>query len=263
MNNQTINPEDVSQVIIYTSLGFVLMALVLFIFFYLSRKKIIQYELDKRDLIIGHQKEMLSAIINTQEVERKRIAQDLHDDISSNLNIVSLNSHLLTKENLSEKEISEITSNIIKLTQKSLENSRRIAHDLYPPVIEKFGLHLGIEELCFDFSSVKNLSIEYLNDIDFNEITIEKQLQIFRILQELINNSMRHGKATNIKIQFSKDKNSYKCIYNDNGIGFDITNIKNQKGLGMKNIESRVNFLNGEIKFESKLNQGTTATFVF
>jgi signal transduction histidine kinase len=81
----------------------------LVIFFYFSRKKIIQKELEKKDLEIQYQKELLSAVIITQEEERKRIAQDLHDDISSKLNIVSLNSYLLTAPNLTENETLGIT----------------------------------------------------------------------------------------------------------------------------------------------------------
>jgi signal transduction histidine kinase len=89
------------------------MSIVLILFFYFSRKKIIQKELEKKDLEINHQKSLLRAVIITQEDERKRIAQDLHDDISSKLNIVSLNSHLLQTPNLSSDELMEITDIII------------------------------------------------------------------------------------------------------------------------------------------------------
>jgi signal transduction histidine kinase len=100
------------------------MFLVLILFFYFSRKKIVQIEVDKKNLEIDHQKELLNSVLITQEEERKRIAQDLHDDISSKLNVVSLNSHLLKTPNLNETEQLEITNNIIELTQKALENSR-------------------------------------------------------------------------------------------------------------------------------------------
>ena len=264
MNTKTVQISDLDDVVVYTSLGFVLMALVLILFFYFSRKKIIQYELDKRDMIIAHQKQLLSSIINTQELERKRIAQDLHDDISSNLNIVSLNSYFLLKENLSATEINEITNNIINLTKKSLDNSRRIAHDLYPPVLERFGLEAGIREICYDFSTTKAVSIDFKNDVEFKNVSQENQVQIFRILQELISNSMRHGKAKNINIHFktSKDKKMF-CEYTDNGIGFDAKLSENQKGLGMKNIESRIDFIDGFIEFESKPNKGLKVTFSF
>ncbi|MFM7896096.1 MAG: sensor histidine kinase, partial [Flavobacterium sp.] len=145
MNAINLENNEIIKVVFFILLAFISMFLVLILFFYFSRKKIVQIEVDKKNLEIEHQKELLNSVLITQEEERKRIAQDLHDDISSKLNVVSLNSHLLKTPNLYETEQLEITNNIIELTQKALENSRRIAHDLLPPVLEKFGLHAGIE----------------------------------------------------------------------------------------------------------------------
>jgi signal transduction histidine kinase len=239
------------------------MGLVLVLFFYFSRKKIIQKELEKRDLEIHHQKEQLHAIIIAQEEERKRIAQDLHDDISSKLNIVSLNSHLLGSSNLTPAETSEITENIISLTAKALENSRKIAHNLMPPVFEKFGLNAGVEELCHEFESSKAVKVAYENKIDFDQRDIDLHLHVFRILQELMNNSLRHGKATEIGIVFEKVGGIQTCKYKDNGLGFDMQNKTNQKGLGMKNIDSRVSFLKGTIEMNSEINKGVSVLFTF
>lgn len=263
MKAKAIYESDVIEIVIYSCVAFVLMGLVLILFFYFSRKKIIQKELEKKDLEIQYQKELLSAVIITQEEERKRIAQDLHDDISSKLNVVSLNSHLLKTPNLNETEQLEITNNIIELTQKALENSRRIAHDLLPPVLEKFGLHAGIEELVEEFNSTKTVKVSYKNQIEFESYPIEKHLHIFRILQELLNNSLRHGKATEISIQFTNFDNRKTCTYIDNGLGFDSSSEENQKGLGMKNIESRINFLGGDFNFTSKPNKGVKMVFNF
>ena len=165
--------------------------------------------------------------------------------------------------NLNETEQLEITNNIIELTQKALENSRRIAHDLLPPVLEKFGLHAGIEELVEEFNSTKTVKVSYKNQIDFESYPIEKHLHIFRILQELLNNSLRHGKATEISIQFTNFDNRKTCTYIDNGLGFDSSSEENQKGLGMKNIESRINFLGGDFNFTSKPNEGVKMEFNF
>ena len=104
------NEKEIVEIIFYISGFFIVIAVTLIIFFYFSRKKIIQKELEKKDLEIQYQKELLSAVIITQEEERKRIAQDLHDDISSKLNIVSLNSYLLTALNLTENETLGISS---------------------------------------------------------------------------------------------------------------------------------------------------------
>lgn len=263
MITHSIPEKELVAIILYISLFFIIVAVVLIIFFYFSRKKIIQKELEKKDLILQYQKEQLHAVIVTQEEERKRIAQDLHDDISSKLNIVSLNTHLLSSPNLTVEETNEITETIISLTSKALENSRKIAHNLLPPVFEKFGLNAGVEELCEEFESSKSISTHYTNEIDFDDKDIDRHLHVFRILQELMNNSLRHGKATEIWIAFKNNNGLQTCFYEDNGVGFDSKNIENQKGLGMKNIESRISFLNGTIKFESEIGRGIAVIFTF
>ncbi|MFV8347759.1 sensor histidine kinase [Flavobacterium sp. ZB4P13] len=255
--------KEIVAIILYTSAFFIIMSVVLVLFFYFSRKKIIQKELEKKDLEIQHQKELLRAGIITQESERKRIAQDLHDDISSKLNIVSLNSHLLTTPDLSVHEIAEITGVIINLTGKALDNSRKIAHGLLPPVLDKFGLHAGVEELCLEFNSSKSVNVSYRNQVQFDDLDKDKHLHVFRILQELMSNSLRHGKARNISILFEEDDGLKRCCYTDDGCGFDSNDKQNQNGLGMKNIESRVAFLNGIITFDSIINKGIKVSFNF
>jgi signal transduction histidine kinase len=236
---------------------------VLILFFYFSRKKIIQKEIEKKNLEISHQKELLRSVILTQEAERKRIAQDLHDDISSKLNVVSLNTHLLKTPNLSEEELFGITINITELIQKALENSRRIAHDLLPPVIDKFGLHAGIEELVVEFNSSKVVQVKYVNELNFAIDDIDKHLHVFRILQELLNNSIKHGKASEVFINFEQVNNKNACLYSDNGIGFNSDSNASKKGLGMKNIESRISFLNGTFEIKSTINKGVFVNFTF
>ncbi|RTL12806.1 MAG: sensor histidine kinase [Flavobacteriaceae bacterium] len=263
MKEINLENSEIIQVFFFVLLAFISMFMVLIIFFYFSRKKIVKIEVDKKNLEIEHQKELLHSILFAQEEERKRIAQDLHDDISSKLNIVSLNSHLLKTPNLNEEEQMEITNNIIELTQNAIENSRRIAHDLLPPVLEKFGLHAGIEELVEEFNSTKIVKVSFDNQINFDNYPIEKHLHIFRILQELLNNSVRHGKATEISIQFTNFDGQNSCTYIDNGIGFDNSSEEYQKGLGMKNIESRINFLGGQFSFNSQPNEGVIMMFNF
>ena len=97
----------------------------------------------------------------------------------------------------------------------------------------------------------------------FDEIDKNNHLHLFRILQELVNNSIRHGKATKIKIELDKNESERILTYQDNGIGFDVTYESIKKGLGMKNIESRVEFLNGDFKIESVVNQGVKGVLNF
>ena len=255
--------DQIIKAFLFILFAFFSVFLTLILFFYFSRKKIVQIAVEKKNQEIHYQKEMLQSVIQTQEDERMRIAQDLHDDISSKLNIVSLNTHLLKTPNLSETEFAEITENIVKLTSKALENSRRIAHDLLPPVFEKFGLHAAIEELVLEFSSAKNVQVDYKNELNFSNLEVNKQLHIFRILQELLNNSLRHGNATQISINFVEHNNLNTCFYSDNGIGFNSKSTSKKRGIGMQNIESRVNFIGGSMNVHSEVGNGFQIDFNF
>lgn len=264
METTLFTENNRAALIIFSGVALMLiMGVTLLLFFIFSKKKIVQKELEKKDLELQHSKRMLEATISAQEKERKRIARDLHDDISSKLNVVSLNCHLLSIGGLEKEKESEIVEGIIGMSNKALENSRRIAHNLFPPVFDKFGLHAAVEELCEEFSSVQNLSINYNNTVRFSTDERERHLHVFRILQELMNNSLRHGKASAIDILFRDIDTNTFCFYKDNGKGFDAENRQNFKGLGMKNIESRVNFLNGTLTVNSAEGKGSNFVFSF
>ena len=102
MKMNPVYEREIVTIILYTSVFFIILAVVLILFFYYSRKKILQKEFEKKDLEIQHQKEQLRAVIITQEEERKRIAQDLHDDISSKLNIVFFQLDWFFKQSLAK-----------------------------------------------------------------------------------------------------------------------------------------------------------------
>jgi signal transduction histidine kinase len=239
------------------------MAVTLLLFFYFSKKKIIQKELEKKNIELQHNKELFQATLEVQEKERKRIAQDLHDEISSKLNVVSLNCHFLTMDNIEKEKQAEIIDTIIDLSGKALENSRRIAHNLFPPVFDKLGLNSGVEELCKEFNTLNNVAVNYESKIIFDDASKERHIHVFRIIQELLNNSVRHGKASTINILFDIVDGLNTCVYNDNGIGFTTDSPDYKNGLGMNNIESRIGFLKGSLHIDSKVNRGTNVIFSF
>lgn len=208
-------------------------------------------------------KEQLLAVVGILELDRKRIAQDLHNDISSKLNVISLNCHLLKIPNLPQKDIEEITKNIIEYTSKALISSKKITHSLLPPVLEKFGLHAGIEELCEELIDDKKVDIIYTNNLHFDFKDNDKHIHIFRILQELFSNSIQHGKATSIAVEFNEINGENSCNYTDNGIGFNLNKLENHDGLGMKNVASRVTILGGNLLIESQIDKGISVVFNF
>ena len=234
----------------------VIMAVTLIAFFHHTKKKIIENEQEKATLKIRYQQKILQTSIAIQESERKRIAQDLHDAISSKLNIVSLTTNvLLLDKTINEKQKTALEQ-ILNITTKTLESSRKIAHDLLPPILAEFGLKAALEELFEDCSKHTKIDIEY-NIEELTKLTKTNQLHLFRIVQELINNSIKHGKANEMAIYMEQNATGFILRYQDNGVGFNIKDIKEKSGIGLQNIKSRVKILNGVLKIESTPNSGS------
>jgi signal transduction histidine kinase len=258
-----LKQNELVYTVFYILVFLVLMLIAIVVFIYKSRKKILAKELEKKDLEIKFQKDILISTIQTQEKERERIAQDLHDEISSKLNVVSLNLYGLKSTDKDENTRQAIIDSIIRVNNNAIENARKIAHNLLPPVLEKFGLKAAIDELVLDLEKTDRVQVQFRNMVDFGQTNADAQLNIFRIIQELLNNSLKHGKASKIKIEFILLDKSVHCTYTDNGIGFDKYNLNKTKGLGMRNIESRIQFLNGHYNIDSKKNNGIIFNLTF
>jgi signal transduction histidine kinase len=248
--------NQVITIVLIGVLMLLLMGVALLLFFFFSRKKIVEKELEKKSLEVNHQKEIIQSIIITQEKERKRIAQDLHDDISSKLNVINLNANLLKDGDLTPEEYSIVNNGILEATDKTLESARKIAHNLLPPILEEFGFKDAVEELADSFNNSRKINIDYTINYPKKLLIPQNELHLFRITQELINNSVRHGKANNSSIDIAYKGKELIFSYKDNGIGFNADNMDNKKGLGMKNIESRVSLLNGKYSIGSEIGNG-------
>lgn len=248
------NNHDLPFIVLFVIIFFIIIMAVITVFIIKSRKKIFDKEIEKKNLEIEFKNKIFIKTLETQEEERKRIAQDLHDEISSKLIAVSLNLHLFESKKTEESEKENILNLIKNINTTTIETSRRIAHHLFPPILEKFGLNAAIEELANDFNKSKQIAIHYKPEEKLSEIEKDAQLHVYRILQELVNNSIKHGKAKEITIRFNWEETIVKCQYFDDGIGIDKTIHENGKGLGFINIESRLKAINGsyEIDFSQK-----------
>lgn len=240
------------------------LALAFVIFFNYSKKKLLTEQMNNQKLALQHQEKLLHSTILTQEKERKRIARELHDEIGSKLNVIFLNIHRLKKINTGNEEVKLITDEVDSLIHNTLHTTRRISHDLLPPTLEDFGLIEAIKELRDAFQHVDNFKIVFkISENEGNVLITSRtdknkmiELNIFRVLQELINNSIKHGNATEVVINLSLGLFDLKLEYADNGKGFDEKIYKNKKGLGMKNVESRLNMIHANYQFDSTPEKG-------
>ncbi|WP_320299739.1 ATP-binding protein [Elizabethkingia sp. HX XZB] len=197
----------------------------------------------------------LTALLEGQEQERGRLARDLHDGLGG---LLSGTKHQLSYLDPHQSEnIEEGISKSIKQIDGAVEELRRVAHNLMPDLLVKYGLEVAIQEFASRISnSALDIHTEFINYR--NSLSEEKQLIIYRIIQELVNNAIKHADASEIIIQVSQEENVLNLTVEDNGKGFDHKSLNVKKTAGFHNIESRVQFLKGTMNIMSELNIGTS-----
>jgi len=256
---QFASHEQVIGALVYGIIFLVLVTLGLILFFYYSRRKIIEKEVEKVNIKLEHQKKILQTTIKVQEKERNRIAQDLHDAISSKLNVVSLTTNVLIEDDTVNSEHKEALNHILDITTRTIESSRKIAHKLMPPILDKFGLKIALEELFDEFTSNTDIKINHSIE-DLKHLDKNNELHIFRITQELINNALVHGKASKLQMKLKKENQGFVLVFKDDGDGFDVSQKNKKSGIGLQNIKSRVAILNGKLFVESSKKTGSIFT---
>ncbi len=222
----------------------------------LKQKQLLDAELLKQQTLRS------KAVIEAEEKERVRIARELHDGIGQQLSAAKLNISGL-QDSIKTTKPEEITmlKNALDLLDESVKEVRAVSHSMLPNALIKSGLVSAVREFINKISSSGNLKIN-LEIVGLNnrlENTIENIL--FRVLQELVNNIIKHSKATEVSIQFIQHEKELTILVEDNGVGFNVQEkISDEGGIGIKNIQSRINFLNGEVIFDSYPGKGTTVT---
>ncbi|PQA97080.1 hypothetical protein B0A69_03260 [Chryseobacterium shigense] len=233
-----------------------LLVLILLIFLYILFRK--NKKISEQRINDIKQKEELSltrAILDGEERERERIAKDLHDGLGGMLAGVKINFSTWSSHHLQAEKDKEFYK-ILGQLDHSISELRHIARNLMPESLLNFGLETALNDLC-EFYLRKDL------DIDFQAITIEKniplpvQLNIYRIVQELLANALKHAEATSILLQCSQSDNRLMITIEDNGKGFDTGIEQTTKSMGMRNLKNRVNYLKGKMEVSSDP-QGTT-----
>jgi signal transduction histidine kinase len=257
-----MNDTEIVLIIIVSVAIMVALSLGVILFFHLSQRKIQQERLKAETLKTQFQKELLQQNIQTQEKERARIARELHDDIGSKLNIIHLNLHLIQQESRKGKPIDELLGDIQQALKSSIDSSRQISHDLLPPTLRKFGLQAAIEDLqnLVNQSPKPKLTVKGAALCD--GLSDQAQLHLFRIVQELVQNALKHAEADNLYLNFSEEDKLLRLSYEDDGVGLP-DNLDISSGLGMSNLKSRVQMLDGDWLIERGRATGTLINIAF
>ncbi len=196
--------------------------------------------------------EVMQAMINGEEAERKRIARDLHDGIGSRLSALKMQ----MKNSLINQNNDFENNNFYEMLDNSIIELRQIAFNLMPETLIKLGLELALKDLCHSLESEKTTIVFQSSKID-DTISQTNQIAIFRIIQELINNALKHAKCSEIIIDCNQNGTIFLITVEDNGIGLNVKSIENFSGLGLKNIKNRIDLLNGKLEIKNAKTSGT------
>jgi signal transduction histidine kinase len=222
----------------------------------LQQQRIRELEKDKQLVAVD-------SMLKGQEEERSRLAKDLHDGLGGLLSGVKFSlsnmkdNLIITPDNMAVFERS------LDMLDTSIKELRRVAHNMMPELLTKFGLDEALKEYCNSVNATNLLSIKYQSMGMDNRIDKSSEIIIYRIIQELLNNIMKHAGATEAMLQLIKEESRLSVIVEDNGKGFDASLLKNNKGAGLTSIQSRVDYLKGQLDIHSEQDKGTLVNIEF
>ena len=245
---------------IYLLLGTAAMVLMMFtiiLFVYFFQRKLSAKARAYNEIEKLMQKQELSAaysLINGQEQERQRIAADVHDNIGGLLSTLKIYSDLsLEKKDLTE--VNRLNYKINNLSEQLSLEVRKLSHQLDLRTLSGFGIKVAVQQLCEAINESGNIEVLLLLDMQ-QPISDQIALNLYRIVQELFTNTLKHAQATKVRLEIALIRNDITVIYEDNGKGFDPQNPHSQ-GMGLTNIRSRANIIGAKLTLESS-DKGTT-----
>lgn len=200
-------------------------------------------------------------LLNQQEDERKRIAAELHDSLGQNLliikNMLDYITHSLSESNETKSQLEKLSA----IALNSIEEVRTTASNLHPYQLKKMGLSKAISAMIRNFKQGTQININHeIDDVD-GKISKESEAHIYRIVQEIMNNAIRHSDASEINISLKYKNDNLIIMINDNGKGFNINNYESHEsvsgGFGIIGIKERIRIIGAEIKIESILGIGS------
>ena len=222
-----------------------------------------RHKQDKRlQFEIMHQQDLSTkAVIEAEEHERQRIAADLHDGIGQLLTAARLNMEALkSRLNLNTEEDKLICQKALSLVDESCKEVRNVSHNIMPNSLIKSGLGNALKDFIDKIESNKLRII--LNTTGIHEIDESNtELFVYRVIQEAVNNVIKHSKASQLDISIINEPEGLRVTIEDNGIGFNKSDLVTKNGIGMKNIKARIEFLKGTLDIDSKPGKGTLIAF--
>lgn len=258
-----------NRTLILVVLGAAVLSVILWLMYRNSRQKQLLAEQDRRlkaeqILFLERQQQVVSlqSMVNGQESERTRVARDLHDGLGGLFSTIKMYFSALQHEETQLKN-SPLFQKSLEMVNSASEEVRRIAHNMMPEVLIKMGLVQATAELANSISAGKLMQVSLQTYGMEKRLNSSTEIMLYRILQELLNNIIRHARADQAIIQFNREGSRLSITVEDNGRGFSTREADEKTHAGLRSVESRVAYLNGELSIDSQQEVGTTVLMNF
>ncbi|KAA9352721.1 sensor histidine kinase [Larkinella humicola] len=199
------------------------------------------------------QKAELAVMTRTQETERKRFAEDLHDGLGANLSLLKLYLNMLGDSKVPVIELKQRSENLIN---DSLDDLRRLIHDLSPRTLASIGLVNALHELARRVNATGKLEVAFQATGFTEKLEHSLEIHLYRMVQELLQNALKHAQASHVSLTLSRTPDGIQLTYEDNGIGFDVAQATSRSN-GLQNLRHRAQLLGGRYEVMSESGQGT------
>ena len=224
---------------------------------YNQKKKFQQQRINELETL--QQLTATEAVLKGEEQERTRLAKDLHDGLGGMLSGIKYSFNTMRGNLVMTPDNAQAFERSMDMLDSSIKEMRRVAHNMMPEALVKFGLDTALKDFCADINNSGSLQLSY-QSIGLENVMIDQTvaITIYRIVQELVNNTIKHAAAKTAVVQVSKTNNQLTVTVEDDGKGFDTTTLQQSKGIGWSNIQNRVEFLKGNLDVQSGKEKGTS-----
>ncbi len=253
----TIYKKNVLNYILTASAAVLVLLVALVYYNYRQKQKLQQQRIS--ELETQQQLMATAAVLKGEEQERTRLAKDLHDGLGGMLSGIKYSFNNMKGNLVMTDENRLAFERSMDMLDSSIHEMRRVAHSMMPEVLLKFGLDTALKDFCNDINRMGVLKIAY-QSIGLKDVQIPQTaaITIYRVVQELIHNTLKHAAAANAIVQVSYENGQFSLTAEDDGKGFDKKILEDSPGIGWNNIKSRVEFLKGKLDIRSEKNKGTS-----
>lgn len=257
IQNLSIQRKNILNGILIGSVAVILLVSLLAYRNYKQKQKLQQQRINELET----EKQLMAteAVLKGEEQERTRLAKDLHDGLGGMLSGIKYSLNTMKGNLIMTPENAQAFERSMDMLDSSIKEMRRVAHNMMPEALVKFGLDTALKDFCNDINQNGALKVNY-QSIGLENASIDQttSITIYRIVQELLNNTMKHAAATNAIVQVSKTDQVLSVTVEDDGKGFDKTLLNTARGIGWDNIQNRVEFLKGRLDIDSQPGKGTS-----